>query len=182
MRTQDRATRQCRKPARSIRALLLSLTVGALIVGLGWAPASADDGVRAESQLKFGIQMAKRGLWNEALFRFSRVLQQRPGDVRVLNNIAVAYEAIGEFDTALEYYRRALEGDSANRELRRNYAQFVEFYESLRPKTEDEPEAGSELQAEPESPRSSEPEGSLEPADSEAGSDDGGAPSGGSSP
>ncbi len=105
-------------------------------------PAEAAKGDRTDdSQLAFGIQMAKRGLWNEALFRFSRVLKERPGDVRVLNNMAVAYEAIGEFDLALEHYKRALEGDSANKELRRNYAQFVEFYESLRPKTDDEPKA-----------------------------------------
>jgi Tfp pilus assembly protein PilF len=104
-------------------------------------PAMAAKSSQTGSQLAFGIEMAKRGLWNEALFRFSRVLKERPGDVRVLNNMAVAYEAIGEFDLALDHYKRALEGDSANRDLRRNYAQFVEFYESLRLKTDEESKA-----------------------------------------
>jgi len=99
--------------------------------------------------------MAKRGLWNEAIFRFSRVSKERPGDVRVLNNMAVAYEAIGQFDQALEHYKRALAGDSSNRDLRRNYAQFIEFYESLRPKTDDEAET-------PDSPTDSPPESSPE--------------------
>ena len=89
------------------------------------------------SQFEFGIRMAKRGLWNEALFRFSRVLKERPGDPRALNNMAVAYEAIGQFDKALEHYKLALEKDSANRDLRRNYAQFVEFYQGLKPESKD---------------------------------------------
>ena len=124
-------------------------TVALLVVALAFValPAMAAKGGEKNAQLAFGIEMAKRGLWNEALFRFSRVLKERPGDVRVLNNMAVAYEAIGEFDLALEHYKRALEGDSSNRELRRNYAQFVEFYESLRPKTDEDAEA-SEATAE----------------------------------
>lgn len=90
------------------------------------------------SQMEFGIAMARRGLWNEALFRFSKVLKERPSDVRVLNNMAVAYEAIGKFDKALAYYKRGLKADQGNRELRKNYAQFVEFYQSLKPKGDSE--------------------------------------------
>ena len=135
---------------------LAAVALGVLLFSLAPTlapPVQAAPSDTMEAQLQFGIEMAKRGLWNEAVFRFSRVLRERPGDVRVLNNMAVAYEAIGEFELALEHYKKALEGDSANRELRRNYAQFVEFYENLRPKTEDEPEtaaAGGEVDTEPE--------------------------------
>ena len=118
-----------------------------------------------DAQLAFGIEMAKRGLWNEAIFRFSRVSKERPGDVRVLNNMAVAYEAIGQFDQALEHYKRALAGDSSNRDLRRNYAQFIEFYESLRPKTDDESETPD---SPTDSPPESVPESKDEPAQGEA--------------
>jgi Tfp pilus assembly protein PilF len=135
-----------------------------------------------EEQLSFGIQMAKRGLWNEAVFRFSKVLSERPGDVRVLNNMAVAYEAIGEFDLALEHYKKALEGDSSNRDLRRNYAQFVEFYESLKPEEnepdETEPAAGSAGDEVPEAGA----ESSEEKEDAAAGGvDESGSSSAGSS-
>lgn len=136
--------RQGHKPSQSTVRVLAALLTIALSIPASSAFARDGD---ADQQLAFGIEMAKRGLWNEAVFRFSRVLEQRPGDVRVLNNIAVAYEAVGEFDLALEHYRRALEGDSANRDLRRNYAQFVEFYESLRPQEEradEQPAAESE--------------------------------------
>jgi tetratricopeptide (TPR) repeat protein len=87
----------------------------------------------ARSQLAFGIDMARRGLWNEALFRFEAASQQRPDDVRALNNLAVAREAVGRFDEALEAYRAALKLDPANRQAKQNYARFVEFYQSFRP-------------------------------------------------
>ena len=122
---------------RSMSLLTVAVLLAALFSMVRPAGAAKSDGL--DAQLAFGIEMAKRGLWNEAIFRFSRVSKERPGDVRVLNNMAVAYEAIGQFDKALEHYKRALEGDSSNRELRRNYAQFIEFYEGLRPKTNDEP-------------------------------------------
>jgi Tfp pilus assembly protein PilF len=87
--------------------------------------------------------MAERGLWSEALFRFERAHRLEPSSFRVLNNLAVAYEANGRFDEALATYRRALAIDPANRDLRRNYARFVEFYQSFRPEAAVEEEAGA---------------------------------------
>lgn len=105
--------------------------------------------VTAEEQMAFGVDMAKRGLWREALFRFQRAHQLDPNTPRVLNNMAVAFEAVGDFDRALEYYKLALESDSANKDLRKNYARFVEFYQSFRPPEEKEEAAegdGSETE------------------------------------
>jgi Tfp pilus assembly protein PilF len=95
-------------------------------------------------QLAFGVEMARRGLWNEALFRFRQALSENPGDARILNNLAVAYEAVGLFDEALEHYQKAVKVDPGNAQLKRNYARFVEFYQSFRPedpKSEGEEEA-----------------------------------------
>ena len=89
--------------------------------------------VSAEEQLAFGVDMAKRGLWREALFRFQRARQLDASTPRVLNNLAVAFEAVGDFERALEYYKLALEADAGNKELRKNYARFVEFYQSFKP-------------------------------------------------
>ena len=89
--------------------------------------------VTASEQMAFGVDMAKRGLWREALFRFQRARQLDPNLPRVLNNLAVAYEAVGDFDRALEHYKMALAADPSNRDLKKNYARFVEFYQSFRP-------------------------------------------------
>ena len=84
------------------------------------------------SQLSFGVDMARRGLWSEALFRFQQAERLEPQSPRVLNNLAVAYEATGDFDKALDYYKRALQIAPDSREARANYSRFVEFYQGFR--------------------------------------------------
>lgn len=116
---------------RLAAASLGSLLLGAALVVVSCGSADLSGG--AERQLGFGVSMAQRGLWSEALFRFERAHQMNPNSFRVLNNLAVAYEANGRFDEALATYRRALALDPADRNLRRNYARFVEFYQSFRP-------------------------------------------------
>lgn len=87
----------------------------------------------ASAQLEFGVEMAKRGLWSEALFRFKQAEGLNPGDPAILNNLAVAYEALGRFDKALDYYQRAIKADRTNRDLKRNYSRFIEFYRAFKP-------------------------------------------------
>ncbi|MEM9556926.1 MAG: tetratricopeptide repeat protein [Acidobacteriota bacterium] len=94
------------------------------------------------AQLAFGVDMAERGLWNEALFRFEQARRIAPGDARVLNNIAVAYEALGQFDEALAAYREALRVDRSNQNVRQNYSRFVEFYRAFKPDEEGQADAG----------------------------------------
>jgi tetratricopeptide (TPR) repeat protein len=84
-------------------------------------------------QIRFGVDMAERGLWSEALFRFEQAARLAPDDAQVLGNIAVSYEAIGRFDDALAAYKKALAAAPDNRDLKRNYARFIEFYQSFRP-------------------------------------------------
>ena len=66
----------------------------------------------ADAQIRFGVDMAKRGLWQEALFRFQQAERLDPQNFRVWNNLAVAYEATGQFEEALEAYQRGLRIDS----------------------------------------------------------------------
>jgi tetratricopeptide (TPR) repeat protein len=115
----------------------------------------AEEGPSLDKEISFGVKMAKRGLWSEALFRFKRAAEQRPGDSKVLNNLAVAYEAVGQYDNALLAYREALKADSNNRELKRNYSRFIEFYQAFKPAGE-EPE-GEQLEAQQDSGESTEP-------------------------
>ncbi len=99
----------------------------------------ATGGPSLNSEVDFGISMAKRGLWAEALFRFQQADRERPNDPEVLNNLAVAYEAVGQFDEALETYKRALQAGASNRGLKRNYSAFIAFYQSYKPDAEADP-------------------------------------------
>lgn len=100
-----------------------------LLVAAGAGSASSRAG-NWEQQLAFGAQMAGRGLWAEALFRFERANQLNPNHARTLSNLGVSSEALGRFDDALGYYRRALELRPNDREIRGNYDRFLGFYEA----------------------------------------------------
>jgi Tfp pilus assembly protein PilF len=128
-----------------------ALAVAALFVAAcgSSAPKAPDAVPPTKTQLQFGVEMAQRGLWSEALFRFRQAQAQRPQDPRVLNNLAIAHEALGQFELALQNYQDALKADPNNRDLRRNYSRFVEFYRAFKP---DQQTDGSLPPAEPPVP------------------------------
>lgn len=123
-----------------------SLCLGLLVASIGALAGCSGNAAThgPNDQLRFGVQMAQRGLWSEALFRFERARSLDPNNPKLLNNIAVALEAAGRYDEALETYRKALELAPGNRNLRDNYARFSDFYESFRPVEEGEDAAPPE--------------------------------------
>lgn len=67
--------------------------------------------VRADSRrdmLRFAAEMAQKGNWREAKFRWERAAASQPEDPQILNNLAVASEALGEPERARDLYARAL--------------------------------------------------------------------------
>lgn len=112
----------------------------ALVMALPLASCGSSRGtvVTAEEQLRFGAEMAQRGLWSEAFFRFQQARQLEGGaDAKVLNNLAVASEALGKFDQALAYYKEALALAPGEADLKANYDRFVSFYELFRARGEE---------------------------------------------
>ena len=88
---------------------------------------SSADPARSETQRQFGVRMAKMNLWREAMFRFSRAVEIEPENAMAHNNLAVAYEANGDFENAAREYREALRLDRSNQYIQKNYSRFVEF-------------------------------------------------------
>ncbi len=84
----------------------------------------------ASTQIAFGTDVAEKGHWREAAFRFEQAIAKEPNNARAHNNLAVAMEANGDFSRALAEYKKALELDPNNNYIRRNYARFAEFYTS----------------------------------------------------
>jgi Flp pilus assembly protein TadD len=89
------------------------------------------DAAQASDQKAYGAKMAQQGFWREALFRFDRAARLAPEDPEILNNVAVASEAVGETARALAAYKRALELRPDDAKIKRNYARFAEYYTSL---------------------------------------------------
>lgn len=95
---------------------------------------------RAETQRAFGVRMAKMNLWREAMFRFRRQVEIDPDDAMAHNNLAVASEANGDYETAAMEYREALRLDRSNQYIQKNYSRFTEFMQKSRKRESKEAE------------------------------------------
>jgi len=82
--------------------------------------------VDSDDELRFGIEMARKGLWFEARFRFEKAVQLAPEDAEALNDLAVALEQHGEFDKAREAYEKALKLKPRSLYIQQNYDLFRE--------------------------------------------------------
>ena len=100
----------------------------ALFMAVASAPAAwAEQRDEAKKQVEFGIQVAQRGLWKEAIYRWERATQLDPTYAAAFNNLAVAYEHEGQLQKAREAYEKALAIDPDNALVRQNYDLFKEI-------------------------------------------------------
>lgn len=90
-------------------------------------PALADARSEAKSQVAFGIDVAQRGLWREAIYRWERAIQIDPTYAAALNNLAVAYEHEGQLEKARDAYEKALVIEPNNLQIRQNFELFKEI-------------------------------------------------------
>lgn len=106
-----------------IRTLIATL----LLAGAAASPAFADARSDAKKQVEFGIDVAQRGLWREAIYRWERATQIDPTYAAALNNLAIAYEHEGELDKARGAYEKAIELEPNNTFIKQNYELFKEI-------------------------------------------------------
>jgi len=124
------ATRSLR-PARRLAFAFANLALVPILPIL--APvALAASNPSAKEEIRFGVEAALQGLWREALFRWERALKNYPDNARLRNNLAVAYESMGQFDQAEAQYKEALQFDPANKEIKDNYSSFQELVKQIR--------------------------------------------------
>ncbi len=76
--------------------------------------------------MRFGLNVAKQGLWQEARFRFERAVELDPQNAAALNDLAVALEQMGEFEAARRAYEKALELKPGDIYIQQNYDLFRE--------------------------------------------------------
>lgn len=111
--------------------LRLVFVIG-LLVMLAPVPSWADARSDAKAQVAFGIEVAQRGLWNEARYRFERAVAIDPTYAAAHNNLAVVYEQLGLHDKAREEYERALALEPDNALIRQNYELWREVHDRAR--------------------------------------------------
>jgi Flp pilus assembly protein TadD len=109
-----------------------------VLAALGAAsPALADARSDAKSQVAFGINVAQRGLWREAIYRWEKAVELDPTYSSAFNDLAIAYEHEGQLDKARKAYEKALELDPNNAEIRQNFELFKEINDRTGSKNKD---------------------------------------------
>ena len=69
----------------------------------------------------------RRGLWQEAVFRWERATEIDPTYAAAFNNLGIAFEQLGKFERAGKAYEKALELDPQNIAIQQNYDLFKEI-------------------------------------------------------
>lgn len=103
------------------------LVLAAVFVTLVASPSFADARSDARDQVEFGIRVAQKGLWREAIYRWQRAVAIDPSYAAAYNNLAIAYEHEGNFEKARQAYEKATELDPANAMIRQNFDLFREI-------------------------------------------------------
>ena len=105
-----------------------AIPAAAIIAMLAAAPATARDPREdARAQVMFGNNVAQRGLWREAIYRWEKAVEIDPSYAAAYNNLAIGYEHEGEFGKADRAYQKAMALDPKNQQIRQNYEQFKEI-------------------------------------------------------
>ena len=99
----------------------------AVLLVLAASPSFADARDDARSQVEFGIKVAQKGLWREAIYRWQRAVEIDPAYAAAYNNLAIAYEHEGNLEKAREAYEKATELDPDNIMIRQNFDLFREI-------------------------------------------------------
>jgi Flp pilus assembly protein TadD len=99
----------------------------ALVLSASGMASAQDARGQAKSQVEFGITVAQRGLWQEAVFRWERATEIDPTYAAAFNNLGIAYEQLGKFEQAGKAYEKALELEPQNLSIQQNYDLFKEI-------------------------------------------------------
>src|SRR5213076_2121417 len=93
---------------------------------LSASPALADARSDAKEQVAFGINVAQRGLWREAIYRWEKAVEIDPTYAAAHNDLAIAYEHEGQLDKARNL-------DPNNVQIRQNFELFKEINDRTSP-------------------------------------------------
>jgi len=102
-------------------------TVFALVASAAAAPAFADARSDAKALVDFGISVAQKGLWREAIYRWEKAIETDPTYAAAYNDLAIAYEHEGQLPKARKAYEKALELEPNNSQIQQNFDLFKEI-------------------------------------------------------
>ncbi len=98
---------------------------------------------KQRERLDFAVKMAKRGSWREARYRWQKANRVEPQDPYIVNNLAVAEEALGNMDDATKLYVEALALSRGNEDISDNARRQSRFLRSIKKEDDDDKEGAS---------------------------------------
>jgi Flp pilus assembly protein TadD len=104
-----------------------SVALAVLALVLLASPSFADARRDAQAQVEFGIGVAQRGLWREAIYRWEKAAELDPTYAPAFNDLAIGYEHEGQLAKARKAYEKALELSPNDQQIRQNYELFKEI-------------------------------------------------------
>jgi Flp pilus assembly protein TadD len=113
--------------------MALRIAACAAVALLSASPALADARHDAKDQVAFGISVAQRGLWREAIYRWEKAVEIDPTYAAAHNDLAIAYEHEGQLDKARRAYEKALDLEPNNIQIRQNFDLFKEINDRASP-------------------------------------------------
>jgi len=108
-----------------MRAPLVALALGVLLVGVAHGQDRAADQKRADAAAKQnarGAALLKEGKADEAIVELEQAVEAAPASVLFQSNLAYAYDRQGRVDDAVTAYRKVIELDPKNSVARNNLA------------------------------------------------------------
>lgn len=79
---------------------------------------------RVNTEFKFGNKLAKKGLWKEAYYRWSRALKGGKDTAALHNNLAISLEHQNKLEEAKTEYQNALKLSPGNEYIKRNLSRL----------------------------------------------------------
>ena len=113
--------------------MALRIAACAVVALLSASSAVADARSDAKEQVAFGINVAQRGLWREAIYRWEKAVEIDPTYAAAHNDLAIAYEHEGQLDKARKAYEKALDLEPNNAQIRQNFDLFKEINDRTSP-------------------------------------------------
>ena len=121
---------------RHLRRFACRLILGIVLVapllqqGIPVTPAKEPG---AKDAMQFAADMAERGNWREASFRWNQLVDRGIVDAKVNNNLGVAAEATGDLEQADRYYTEALRAAPGDPTIADNWNAFLRLRKLLQP-------------------------------------------------